>query len=224
MDLLNFSEILNESWTVFCLSLVFTTLGSLWTDHLYSKAQKRDSLSFPEQLYERARFRKPLFFLSLLVCFYKAWNQFPSPELCYIIVAIFFLLLFTVTDFEQHVILNDMLIPFAALGFCYTLHLKLSVLEHVLASLGGGLLFLLLAVLCKGALGGGDIKLIAALGLWLGIKPLGSIIMYGAISCGIAALILLLAQKSKKHQYMAYGPYFALSGIGILLKLLLVLF
>lgn len=224
MDLFIFSEILSRDWPILCLSLTFTVVGSFCIDLLYPEAKRRGSLSFPEQLYERARFRKPFLFLSLLLSFHKAWNQLSGPELCYILLAIIFLLCFTITDYEQHVILNEMLLSFAVIGLCYTLQLNLTVSDHVLASLGGGLLFFLLAVVGKGAIGGGDIKLIAALGLWLGIKPLVSVIIYGSMAGGIAALFLLLTKKIGRKQYLAYGPYFALSAIGIFLKWLRVLF
>ena len=224
MDLLNITELFKTGWPVLLLTLSATMIGSLWINYLYPKAEKRDSLSFPEEIATRAKLRNPLLFLSLLLCFYKAWNQLSYPELCYILTAIACLLYFTVTDFEQHVILDEMLLAFAILGFCYTLHLHLPVLNHILASLGGGLFFLILAVISKGAIGGGDIKLIAVLGLWLGTAPLLSIIMYGAMAGGIAALILLLCRKIKRNQYLAYGPYFALSAIGIILKWLDLLF
>ena len=126
----------------------------------------------------------------------------------------------TITDFEQQVILNEMVFVFALFGLCHTLHLQLSLQDHLLAALGGGLLFLFLAFISKGAMGGGDIKLIAALGLWLGIKALITVIIYGAIAGGIAALLLLLSKKVKRKQYLAYGPYFAISAICILLNLL----
>lgn len=224
MDLLNFTDNFKTNWPVLLLTLAATMIGSMWINYIYPKAQKRDSLSFPEEITTRAKFRKPLLFLSLLICFYKAWNLLGSPELCYNVAAIAILLYFTVTDFEQHVILDEMLLAFAVLGICYTLHLHLPVLDHIIASLGGGLFSLILAVISRGAIGGGDIKLIAALGLWLGVSPLLSVILYGAMAGGIAALILLLCHKIKKDQYLAYGPYFALSAIGIMLNWLNVLF
>lgn len=224
MDLLNFTELLKDFSPVLFITLAATMFGSAWINYLYPKAKKRDSLSFPEEISPRAKLRKPLLFLSLLLCFYIAWNQLSCPELCYILTAIACLLFFTVTDFEQHVILDEMLLAFAILGFCYTLHLRLPVLNHILASLGGGLFFLILAVISKGAIGGGDIKLVAALGIWLGAAPLLSVIMYGAMAGGIAALVLLLSKRIKRNQYLAYGPYFALSAIGILLNWLKVLF
>ena len=224
MDLMNFSEILTSYWPAFLFSLACTIFGSMLIDFLYSKALKRGSLSFPEQIQHRAQFRKPALFLALLFFFCKAWNLTTMPALPYVIVATSFLLLMTVTDFEQHVILDEMVFSFALLGLCYVLHLQLSFTDHLLASLGGGFFFLLLAFISKGALGGGDIKLIAALGLWLGWKSLLSVIIYGAIAGGVAALVLLLTKKIQQKQYLAYGPYFALSAIGLMLQLLRGLF
>ena len=224
MGLMNYSKILTLYWPASLFSLACTFFGSMWIDYLYSKALQRDSLSFPEQIQHRARFRKATLFLAMLVFFSKAWNMTAMPALPYVIIAISFLMLMTVTDFEQQVILDEMIFGFALLGLCYMMHLQLSFTDHLLASIGGGLFFLFLAFVSKGALGGGDIKLIAALGLWLGWKSLLSVILYGAIAGGIAALVLLLTKKIKRKQFLAYGPYFALSAIGIMLKLLRTLF
>ena len=81
-------------------------------------------------------------------------------------------------------------------------------------------MFFILTLLTKGAIGGGDIKLIAALGLWLGVRPLLSVIAYGFMAGGVAALFLLVTKQKKRSDYFAYGPYFALSGIGALLRLI----
>ena len=224
MDLLSISETLKIYWPVPLLALVITFAGNAWIDYLYPKALQRDSLSFPEQISQRAKWRKPFLLISLFFCFAKAWGFLSVPTLFYIIAAISFLLFITVTDFEQQVILNEMVLAFALLGLCYTLHLHLSLQDHLLAALGGGLFFLFLAFISKGSIGGGDIKLLAALGLWLGWKSLLSVIIYGAIAGGVAALVLLLTKKIKRKQFLAYGPYFALSAIGLILQLLHTLF
>lgn len=224
MDYPNISDFLKTYWPTLLLASTITFAGNTWINILYPKALQRDSLSFPEQILQRAKWRKPLLFISLLLCFGKAWSLSTMPALLYIIAAISLLLFMTITDFEQQVILNEMVFVFALLGLCYTLHLQLSLQNHLLAALGGGLLFLFLAFISKGAIGGGDIKLIAAIGLWLGWKPILSVIIYGAIAGGIAALVLLLTQKIKLRQYLAYGPYFAISAIIVLLGLLNTLF
>ena len=224
MDLPNFSEIMKTFLMILLFALACTFSGSMWIDYLYPKALQRGSLSFPGQIQQRARFRKPALLLALLFFFSKAWSMITVPELPYIIIAISLLLLMTVTDFEQQVILDEMIFTFALLGLCYVFHLQLSLKDHLLASIGGGLFFLFLTFISRGAIGGGDIKLITALGLWLGIKALLTVVIYGAIAGGIAALLLMLCRIIKRTQYIAYGPYFALSAVGIMLKWLRVLF
>lgn len=224
MDLSNYSETFKILLPILLFALILTFSGSLWIDYLYPKALQRGSLSFPEQIQQRAKFRKPALFLAFLLFFSKAWSITTLPALPYIIIAISLLLWMTITDFEQQVILNEMVSVFALVGLCYVFHLQLPLTEHLLAAIGGGFFFLLLAFISKGALGGGDIKLIAALGLWLGWKSLLSVILYGAIAGGVAAFVLLLTKKIERKQFLAYGPYFALSAIGIMLKLLRTLF
>ena len=199
------------------LSVLFTVMGSTLMDYLYARAP-RDLLSFPEQVTTRAKYRRPLLFLLLTVYVGRACITVTPPALFYLVIAIVCLSIITATDFEQYVIFDVLLVPFAATGILYTIHMALPITGHIAASLGGGLVFLLLAIVTKGAIGGGDIKLIAAMGLWLGIRPLLSVIVYGFIAGGVAAFILLLTKQKSRHSYFAYGPYFTLSGLGILLK------
>jgi leader peptidase (prepilin peptidase)/N-methyltransferase len=217
MDLLNFSETLKTNLLVLFVAYVSTWAGSNWINKLFEQEQGSDLLSFPERVTQRARFRKPLLFLFLATCISKAWNIATGIQLFYYVIAIALLVFVTVTDFEQYVIFDSMLLPFAVSGACYTLHMQLSLSDHLAAALGGGLLFFLLTLLSKGAIGGGDIKLIAAMGLWLGVRPLFSAVAYGFMAGGVAAFLLLITKKKQRHDYFAYGPYFALSGIGILL-------
>lgn len=224
MDLMNFSEILTTYWPAGIAALACTVLANRWINTLYNKVLESDLLSFPEHLTQRARFRKPLLFLLLMLGFSKASSFASGVLLGYLCVAIALLTLVTVTDLEQYVIFDATLLPLAVCGVCYTLYLQLSLTEHLTAGCGGGLLFFVLALLTKGAIGGGDIKLIATLGLWLGIKALITVIMYGAIAGGVVATLLLVLKKTTRKQFLAYGPYFALSAIGVLLKIIRVSF
>ncbi len=198
-------------------SFILTNAGSHWIDRLYRNAPE-DLLSFPEQTAARAKCRKPLLFVLLIFCFLKVWSlPVTTASLIYYVILISVLALVTVTDFEQYVIFDAMLLPLTVVGICYVVHLGFPLGQHIAASLGGGCLFFLLTVLTKGAIGGGDIKLIAVLGLWLGVWPLIQIITYGLLAGGLAAFVMLLTKQKGRHSYFAYGPYFALSGIGILL-------
>ena len=90
--------------------------------------------------------------------------------------------------------------------------------NHLMAAFAGGIAFLLLAILTGGGIGGGDIKLIFVLGLWLGAHKLLAVILLGFFLGGLAALLLLLTGKKKRRDFLAYGPYFA--GSAILLSIL----
>lgn len=187
------------------LAAVMTFAGSLWIDKLYSRSTE---LSFPEEISSRARFRKPILFVAF-TCFNLLGDL-------WIMAAIFLLVLMTVTDFEQYMLFDAMTLPLALLGMFYVWQMNLDFQEHAAASLIGGGIFLLLAVISKGSLGGGDVKLIAALGLWFGFDLL-SVVIYATIAGGLAAIILILTKQKDRKSYFAYGPYFALTAIYFLL-------
>mgnify|MGYP002926482372 CR=1 FL=1 len=110
-----------------------------------------------------------------------------------------------------------MIIPLAAGGvLCCALFLPIAI-DHLISAAAGGILFLIIAILSRGALGGGDIKLIASLGLWLGTDALFAVSMIGIILGGLVALLLLLTGKKKRKSAFAYGPYFALTTIALFL-------
>ncbi|MBQ1335390.1 MAG: prepilin peptidase, partial [Selenomonadaceae bacterium] len=133
------------------------------------------------------------------------------------LLALFFLLLIACTDFEQYVIFDAMLLPFALAGLAAALLLGMPVPDHLLSGFLGGLAFLVLAILTRGGIGGGDVKLIAVLGLWFGPERLLNIVLPGLLLGGLAALFLLLSKKKKRQEAFAYGPYFCLAAIFFLL-------
>lgn len=197
------------------LSFFFGKYGSLWIDRLYLK--NHSILSFPDAIGSRAKYRVKLltllFFLTGIRLFFVSQGIILvlSLALCGL------LLLIIATDFEQYCIFNDMIIPLAAGGvLCCALFLPIAI-DHLISAAAGGVLFLIIAILSRGALGGGDIKLIACLGLWLGTDALFAVSMIGIILGGLVALLLLLTGKKKRKSAFAYGPYFALTTIALFL-------
>ena len=197
------------------LSTVLTMLGSRWIDRLY--AREDAPLTFPEAISARSRFRRPLLSIGLFVCLIAIVER-PTVEALYLTAAAFLLLLITATDFEQYVIFDRMSLPLAALGLLMTMHLGLPIADRLTAAGVGGGVSLALTILTGGALGGGDIKLIAALGLWLGSERLLDVVFYGSIAGGVAALLMLLTKQKDRKSAFAYGPYFALTALFFLLN------
>ena len=196
------------------MSIALTLAGSFWIDRLYKLST--DSLTFPNEIQSRSRFRKPLLLICISFCIVNLIN-IPTPQIIYSIIAAYLLVLIMVTDFEQYVIFNKMLIPFALIGAVYIFHLNLPILNHLAAALLGGVIFLILALITKGGIGGGDIKLVAVLGLWFGIDDLLFIVVTASIMAGVAALIMIIFTKKSRRDYLAYGPYFSISAIYCLL-------
>jgi len=74
-----------------------------------------------------------------------------------------------------------------------------------------------------GQMGGGDVKLIGALALWLPLAPLLRMLMVMALAGGVLTLIMLADHKIRKRQNILEVPYgvaIVLGGIVVLNELL----
>lgn len=147
-----------------------------------------------------------------------------GPTLPLVERSVFILVLVQVIffDLEHRLILDRVMFPSMVLA------LGLSLLGHpwwagIATGLGAGLLFLLLAVIgwaiFKGeALGLGDVKLAAFMGLLLGPLPTIQAVFYGVFMAGLVSVGFIAWHRSLKGT-IAYGPYLA-AGTLIVLFLL----
>lgn len=85
--------------------------------------------------------------------------------------------------------------------------------DAVAGSLIGFLFLLLLAILSKGGIGGGDIKLMGVLGLVLGFQGAFYTLMIASVFGLIAAITGLLMKKFTRKTAIPFGPYLALGAI-----------
>ena len=76
---------------------------------------------------------------------------------------------------------------------------------------------LLLCLAIPGAFGGGDIKLMAAAGLFLGWQHTLLAMFFGILGGGFYGMYLLAARKADKKDHFAFGPFLC---VGIVLALL----
>lgn len=196
----------------FILSLaaaaVLTCAGNVWINKLYRKSK---DLSFPKKISERAKFRLPILFVTLTISFCAANGDL------WLMAAFFLLLLMTVTDFEQYMLFDAMTLPLAIIGLVRIFWLGLNFWDGAITAIVGGSIFVLLALILKGGIGGGDVKLVAALGLWLGGEGLLNVVLVGSILGGITAVFMILFKHKTRRSYFAYGPYFTLTAIYFLL-------
>jgi len=81
-----------------------------------------------------------------------------------------------------------------------------------LGMLVGGALFVLIALVERGAMGPGDVKLAAALGALLAYPLILHALFWGVLAAAGAALVLLVTRRAGRKDTMAYSPYLALGG------------
>lgn len=74
--------------------------------------------------------------------------------------------------------------------------------------LGGGI-FLIIAIVSNGGMGGGDIKLMAMLGFWFGIKEILLVMLLSFIIGAVVSVFLLLCRKKGGKDAIPFGPFIA---------------
>lgn len=212
-----------ENSTLIMIILTFTVMGLpqcglLLINYLYKRNQK--SLTFPEKLTRKTPARDMMYLV--FSCFtYLGCIFILSPStLEVMLLQIIFLTLCMIsicTDLDQQVILNAVTLPLAICGVLFTFAADLSFQDHIIAGLGAGGVFFLLAILTRGGIGGGDIKLMTALGLWLGTAGIINTFIIGAVLGGVIAFLMLITKRLKRGDFFAYGAYYAIGGIATFL-------
>jgi len=81
---------------------------------------------------------------------------------------------------------------------------------------GGGFLFLL-AVLSRGAMGGGDIKLFAVIGIFLGLYKTATAMFLTFILAGVVGILLIAFRIRTRKDYMPFGPFISISAFIIIM-------
>lgn len=150
---------------------------------------------------------------------YVGWRG-SSPLDMFLIVAITAVLLaITLIDLRSHRIPN--VLTLTLLGAA-ALQILLLGQPGLLAAatgllLGGGIL-LVVAILGRGALGMGDVKLAAASGALLGFPAALPGLFLGILLGGLAAMLLLVSKRAGRKDPFAYGPYLALGAWIVLVQ------
>lgn len=121
------------------------------------------------------------------------------------------LIIISIIDLKHKIIPDRLNIAGVILGTIYIIVNKTFFYSLIGASLGLGL-FLAIALLTN-AMGGGDIKLMAALGLMFGIKGILFISLFSfVIGAFISVLLIQLKLKGRKDE-IPFGPFIALSAL-----------
>lgn len=129
------------------------------------------------------------------------------------------LLVVSYIDLDHQIIPDVITLPGIGLGVLAAVTvLPISLLDSVLGLLvGGGVLFALAWIspylFGKEGMGGGDIKLLAMIGAFLGWKPVVLTMLIGAIVGAVVGVTLIAFKVLRRDQYLPFGPFLALGAI-----------
>lgn len=164
---------------------------------------------------ERVSWRSPvveIVSISLFVLMATHWGGTPLLAIAWLYGL--FLVAVTVIDFEHHRVLNIMLAPAAIVVVAVSLLPGgPQPLDMLLGGVVGFGLFLLLAIIGRGALGMGDVKLAGVVGMMLGYPGVLTALAIGAILGAAGALFLLVSRRATRKTAIAYAPYLAVGAL-----------
>jgi leader peptidase (prepilin peptidase)/N-methyltransferase len=124
------------------------------------------------------------------------------------------LLVVALIDFDHKIIPNIITLPGIAIGLGLSLWaLPITPLASLLGLLIGGTLFYLIALVSKGGMGGGDIKLIAMIGAFLGWQGVLFTIFSSALLGSLVGMMLILLGKKGRKDKVPFGPFLSCGAI-----------
>jgi len=147
-----------------------------------------------------------------LILFAGMYDTFHLFKFVFIISAGYIAMLF---DIRQRRIPNELVLSMLA-GWLLLIVLKmvfdtqagiLILLDSALGAVIGGGGFFIVYIISRKGLGGGDVKFMAAAGLYLGLGGTIPAILYGTVLAALTGLILILLKKITRKDAIPLAPF-----------------
>jgi len=148
------------------------------------------------------------------VAFLLAYHQL-GPAADFLIAAALLAALIAITAIDlQHQIIPDVItLPGIVVGVAASLvGGRVTWIESVIGAAVGGGIFLVIILVSGGGMGGGDMKLGAMLGAFLGWKLGLLALLLSVLSGGAVAIALLALGRKGRKEAIPFGPFMALGG------------
>ena len=124
------------------------------------------------------------------------------------------LVVLSVIDLEQRILPDRIVLPAAvAVGAAHIALAPDRAAEYLISAVGVSVFLLFAAVLSRGGIAMGDVKLGLLLGAGLG-KHVVTALLLGTLAGGVVSAVILIRRGSEaRKQAIPYGPFLALGGI-----------
>ena len=145
----------------------------------------------------------------------EAWRYGITAEFLCFAAMTAVLVVITMIDLDLQIIPDRLIVVLGILALVYIFLVKFplygtrTLYSSAIGFLVGGLFFLGIAIVSNGGMGGGDIKLMAVLGLWFGWQQLLVLMFVTFISGALISITLLLLKLKKMKDGIPFGPFIA---------------
>jgi len=143
-----------------------------------------------------------------------AFQRF-GPTLDFVVAAILLAALVAITaiDLQLQIIPDAITLPGTVTGLLANVATgRVSIVDSLIGIALGGGLFLIIILVSGGGMGGGDMKLGAMLGAFLGWKVALLALFLAVLFGGVFAIVLLASGRRGRKDAVPFGPFLALGG------------
>jgi leader peptidase (prepilin peptidase)/N-methyltransferase len=168
---------------------------------------------------ERISARYPIVEFTCGILFVLLWLKF-SFSLPFVSYALLTsaLLVVALIDIDHRILPNIITLPGMAIGLGLSMWaLPITPQDSLVGLLVGGILFYLIALVSKGGMGGGDIKLIAMIGAFVGWEGALFTTFSGAMLGSLVGMALILLGRKGRRDKVPFGPFLSCGTIVFIL-------
>jgi leader peptidase (prepilin peptidase)/N-methyltransferase len=138
----------------------------------------------------------------------------PTPKALLYAALFSTLLVISFIDLHHQIIPDRLTLPGMGVGLiASSFVLPTGLINALLGLLLGGGLFYLVAVISRGGMGGGDIKLLAMIGAFLGWMDVLLIILVASFFGSLTGLSLMVFKGKNRKYPVPFGPFLALGAL-----------
>ncbi|NME99008.1 prepilin peptidase [Aneurinibacillus aneurinilyticus] len=125
------------------------------------------------------------------------------------------LVIITVSDLAYRIIPDKVLLPFfiTFLIARFFIHPHESYLSHLIGMVLGFSIFFGIALISRGGMGGGDIKLFTVVGLFLGYPLLFVTILFSTFLGTLYGILVMIIHGSGRKTEVPFGPFIAVAAM-----------
>ncbi|WP_003542125.1 prepilin peptidase [Desulfotomaculum nigrificans] len=148
---------------------------------------------------------------SLTACLFTiAWYEFGlSTALLRALLFIATLIVISFIDLDHYIIPDKILFFFIVAWVAFIPFIPINYINSLIGLVSAGGLLLFIALLSKGGMGGGDIKLAAVIGLYLGWPNALLAMFLACFLAGIVGILLILLKIKSRKDIIPFGPFIA---------------